>query len=83
MLLGLGISILFGHSEIDYVNYVGGLGRGSTDEEIIRFDISIDEILFVNDLHSRQLRRRSWYQFMVQEREVKGGKEGEKMGRMD
>ena len=52
MLLSLGIPILFCHPEIDDVNYVSGFRIGAADEEIVGFDISIDEILLVDGLHS-------------------------------
>ena len=53
MLLRLRIPILFRHSEIDDVNDVGGFRRRSSDEEIVRFDIAVDEVLLVDDLDPR------------------------------
>lgn len=55
MLLGLGISVLLGHSEIDNVDYISGFGTGATDEEVVRLDIAIDQVLLVDSLDSRQL----------------------------
>lgn len=55
VLLRLGVAVLLGHTEIDNVDNVGSLGAGASDEEIIRLDISIDEVLLVDCLHARQL----------------------------
>lgn len=55
MLFGLWIPILLRHSEIDHMDRVGAFRPGASDQEIIRFDISIDEILFVNSLDARKL----------------------------
>lgn len=57
MLLCLGLSILFGHAEIDHVNNIGGLWSGPSDEEIVGLDIPVDQILLVNSLNSWQLNR--------------------------
>jgi hypothetical protein len=46
---------LLRHAEIDNVNDVCSLGAGSTDQEIVRLDIAIDEILLVDGLDSREL----------------------------
>lgn len=56
MLLGLGVTVLLGHAEIDHVDYIGGLGVGAADEEVVGFDIPVDEVLLVDRLDSGQLR---------------------------
>lgn len=56
MLLCFRISILLGHSEVDDMNYIRSFCAWSTDEEIIRLDISIDKILFVDGLYACELR---------------------------
>lgn len=55
VLLGLGISVLLGHAKVNYVNHVGSLGAWSSDEEVVRFDIPVDQILFVDCLDTRKL----------------------------
>lgn len=55
VLFGLGISVLLGHAEIYDMNHSCSLGTRTTDEEIVRFDIPINEIFLVNGLHSMQL----------------------------
>ncbi len=56
MLLRLGVSVLFGHAKIDDMYYVGSLGAWATDQEIVRLDISVDEVLLVDCLHPGKLR---------------------------
>lgn len=52
VLLCLGVAILFGHAKIDYMDDVGSLCARLTDEEVVRFDITVDEVLLVDCLHS-------------------------------
>jgi hypothetical protein len=51
VLFRLGVTILLGHAKIDDVDDIGGFGARSADEEIVRFDISVDEVLFVDRLY--------------------------------
>jgi hypothetical protein len=55
MLFCFGISVLLGHAEVDYVDDVGGLCAWFADEEVVGFDVSVDEVLFVDGLDSREL----------------------------
>lgn len=55
VLLRLGIAVLLSHTEINNMNNVGGLGGRATDKEVIGFDITVDEVLFVDGLDARQL----------------------------
>lgn len=55
MLFRLGVTVLFSHAKIDYVNDIRGLCTWSTNEKIVWFDVTVDEILLVNCLYSRQL----------------------------
>lgn len=57
MLFGLGIAILLCHTEVDNVDDVGALGAGSADEEVIGLDVAVDQVLLVDGLHPRQLKR--------------------------
>lgn len=50
MLFGLRIAVLLRHSEINNVDNISSLGIGSANEEIIGFDIAINQVLFVNGL---------------------------------
>lgn len=52
MLLRFRIAVLLSHSEIDNVDHIGGFRSRPADEEIIRFDVSINQILLVNGLDS-------------------------------
>ena len=54
MLLGLGIPVLLGHTKVNDIYHVLFAGC-TTDEEVIRLDISVDEIFFVERLNSRDL----------------------------
>jgi hypothetical protein len=55
VLFGFGVSVLFGHAKINDVNDVGRFGVWSTYQEIIGFDVAVDEVLFVDGLHSGEL----------------------------
>lgn len=54
VLLRLGITVLLGHAEVDDVDDVGGLGRRTTDEEVVGLDVAVDEILLVDCLDARE-----------------------------
>lgn len=55
MLLCFRVTVLLGHSKIDNVNNIGSLGTRSSDEEIIRFDITVYEVPLMDSLNPRQL----------------------------
>ena len=55
VLFRLGVAVLLGHAEIDDMDDISALRAGATDKEIIRLDVAIDKVLFVDRLHSRQL----------------------------
>jgi hypothetical protein len=55
MLLCFWIPVLFGHSEIDDMNDIGGFSTGTTDKEIVGFDISVNQVTVMNRLDSGQL----------------------------
>lgn len=55
VLFRLGVSILLCHAKVDDMYDVGSLGARSTDEEVVRFDVAIDQILFVYRLDPGQL----------------------------
>ncbi len=55
VLLRLRIAILLGHAKVDHVDDVGRLGTRSANQEVIGFDIPVDEILLVDGLDTRQL----------------------------
>jgi hypothetical protein len=54
VLLGLGVSVLLGHAEIDHVDDIGCLSTRSSNQEVVRLDITVDEVLFVYRLDSRK-----------------------------
>jgi len=51
VLLGLGVPVLLRHTEINNVDNVGSLGAGSANQEVVRLDVAIDEVLLVNSLN--------------------------------
>jgi hypothetical protein len=54
---------LLGHSEVNDVDYIGGLGVRATDEEVVGLDITVDQVLFVDCLNAGELlllERRIW-----------------------
>lgn len=57
MLLRLGVSVLLGHPKVDDMDHVGRFCGRAADEEVVRLDVSVNEILLVDGLDSRQLQR--------------------------
>lgn len=55
MLLGLWVTVLFGHAKINNVNDIGGFTSGSSNQEVVWFDISVDQVLLMNSLDSGEL----------------------------
>jgi len=54
VLLGLGVTVLLGHAEVDDVDNVRVLAVGTTDEEVVRLDVTVDEVLLVDGLYAGQ-----------------------------
>ena len=50
--VGLGVPVLLGETEIDNVDLVATLA--DAHEEVVRLDITVDEVLLVNGLHAGQ-----------------------------
>ena len=55
MLFRLGITILLRHPEVYHMYEIRVLRSRSTDEEIVRFDIPVNQVLFVDRLDTRDL----------------------------
>lgn len=55
MLLRLGIAILLGHPEIDYMNSIGSLCSWPSYQKVVWLDIAVDEVLFVDCLDAGEL----------------------------
>ena len=55
MLLGLWIPVLFRHSKINHMDNVGCFTVGTADEEVVGLDVSVNEVLLVDGLHSGKL----------------------------
>lgn len=56
MLLCLWVPVLFGHTKVYHIYSVGRLMSWTADEEIIGFDIAVDQVFFMNGLHACYLR---------------------------
>lgn len=54
VLLGSWIPVLLGHTKIDNMDDIGGLGARAANEEVIGLDITVDQVTFVNGLYARQ-----------------------------
>ena len=52
MLLCFRVSVLFSHSEINDMNDIGGFSTGTTNEEVVGFDVSVDQVTIVDGLDS-------------------------------
>lgn len=50
MLLRLRVAVLLRHAEIDDVDNISSLGVWSANEEIIGFDIAVNQVLLVDGL---------------------------------
>lgn len=66
VLLGLGVAVLLGHAEIDNMDDIRGLGLGAADQEVIRFDITVNEVLLMDGLNPRQLHNMLVFQTLSQ-----------------
>lgn len=55
MLLGLWISVLLSHAKIDNMNDIRPFSARTANEEIVGLYIAVDEVLFVDRLHTREL----------------------------
>lgn len=55
MLFRFRVPVLLGHSKVNNVNNISRFGIWSADQEVIWFDISIDQVLLVYRLYSGQL----------------------------
>ena len=55
VLSGLGIAVLLRHAKIDDVDEISILGPGTANEEVVRLDVAIDQVLLVDRLHTREL----------------------------
>lgn len=53
MLLSFGVAVLLGHAKVDDVHEVGALGHGTTDEKVVWLDVTVDEVLLVDGLNTR------------------------------
>ena len=58
VLLRLRVTVLLSHTKVHNVNYISALGAWSANQEVVRLDIAVDEVLLVDGLNSRQLHAR-------------------------
>lgn len=52
VLLCLGVTVLLRHTEVDDMDDIGALGARAADEEVVGFDVAVDEVLLVDGLNS-------------------------------
>lgn len=57
MLFWFGVDVLFCETEIDDVDRVLVLGAVSSDQEVLRFNIPVDEVLRMDVFDSRNLKK--------------------------
>lgn len=55
MLFGLWVAVLLGHAKVDHMDQVGVFGVGLSSQKVVWLDITVDQVLFVDCLHPRQL----------------------------
>src|SRR4051812_35821697 len=54
MLLGLRISVLLGHTKVNYMDDISRFRARSTDQKVVWLDISINQVFLMDRLYSRQ-----------------------------
>ena len=54
MLLGLGVTVLLGHTKVNNVDDILRFRIGSTNEEIVGLDVAVDQVFLVYRLHAGQ-----------------------------
>lgn len=59
MLLGLGVSVLLGHAKVHNMDDIGGLRIWPTNKKVVRFDIAVNEVLFMYCLDTGKLAKMS------------------------
>lgn len=55
MLFRLWVTILFCHAEINHVDNICSFRIRSSDQEVVRLDVAVDEVLLVDGLYAGQL----------------------------
>ena len=56
MLLRLWVTVLLGHAKVNNVDYIGSLRVWPADQEVVRFDVTVDEVFLMDGLDPRELR---------------------------
>lgn len=54
MLLRLGVAVLLRHTKVDDVDHVRILRTGASDQKVVRLDVTVNEVLVVDRLHTGQ-----------------------------
>ena len=52
VLLRLRVTILLRHAKVNHMNQVCVLRPRPADEKVVRLDVAVDEVLFMDSLHS-------------------------------
>jgi hypothetical protein len=55
MLLCFGVTVLLCHTEVDYVDDICGLGARSSDQKVVRLNVSVNQITLVDCLDAGKL----------------------------
>lgn len=55
MLFRFRITVLLSHTKVNNVDDIGCFRIWSTDQEVVRFDISVDQVLLVDGLNAGEL----------------------------
>lgn len=55
VLLGLWVTVLLRHTEIDHMHDICSLGHWPADQEVVGLDVPVDQVLLVDRLHSSDL----------------------------
>lgn len=58
VLLRFRISVLLRHTEVDYVYDIRSFGVRPSNEEVVGFNVSVDQVLLMNCLDSGELNTR-------------------------
>lgn len=53
VLLGLGVAPKLRHTKVNHMNNISGAGAWEADKEVVGFNVTVDEVLFVDRLDAR------------------------------
>jgi hypothetical protein len=56
MLFGFWVTVLLGHAKVNHKDEIGCVGSWPSDQKVVRFDISVYQVVFVQRFYPIQLK---------------------------